>query len=429
MRDRPRSPLPASPPTASPSRHSSDPPAGDPGDPRIASGDAWDRFCDRLRGAREIVLGDGVPSEPQMQAEGFRYLTRFLEAGIRSCVSHADPDYPVFGRMIEHTMTWGLDAPDCLYLYAPLRGDARYLVRGQRGSAHHIDIQVNTGHYAMGSVAAWRTVGSLSGFDLATRDDGHFDLVLGGSRDEHPDAMNWLPLDPEVGFILVRQYFDDWERERPADLEIERIGARYPIPPPRCEQIADRLELLDLWLERGGALWERMSRSFLGLEPNSLLVHRPENAGEHSGMADQAYGIGNFHCGPDEAVIVELTVPRCHHWSVSLASYYWESIDYATRQTSLNGHQSTLTRDGVFRAVIAHDDPGVANWLDTGGHTRGSIAARFLRAESAPKPAMRVVPRHRLDAELPADTPRIDAATRRDVLARRRRAVLRRYRV
>ena len=36
----------------------------------------------------------------------------------------------------------------------------------------------------------------------------------------------------------------------------------------------------------------------------------------------------------------------------------------------LNGHQAVLD-DGVFRAVVAHRDPGVANWLDTAGNRRG----------------------------------------------------------
>ncbi len=401
----------------------------DPGDPRIADGSAWERFASRLLRSADLVVGDGVPDSPQLRAEGFRYLTRFLEAGIRLCVSHNDPDYPIFGRMIEYTMTWGLDAPDCLYVYAPLRGDACYRVEGFRGTANHIDIQVNAGHYAEGNVASWATISSLSGFDLAQQEDGRFDLVLGGRREDHPGATNWLPLREDAGFLLIRQYFADWERERPADLEIERIGAVYPIPPARCGRVADQLALLETWLARGGALWERMSRSFLGLAPNSLIVHLPQGASEHTGMAGQAYGIGNFRCEPDEAVIVELRPPDCHHWSVSLASYYWESIDYATRQTSLNQHQAVLDADGVFRAVIAHRDPGFANWLDTGGHREGSIAARFLRAAAAPTPELRAVPLSRLDAALPADTPRVDPDARRDILTRRRRAVLRRYRV
>ena len=398
----------------------------DPGDPRIASGEAWDRFCERLRRSADRVLGEGVPDTPQLRAEGFRYLTRFLEAGIRSCVSHADPDYPVFGRMIEYTMPWGLDAPDCLYVYAAVRGDAAYRIEGWRGTANHIDIQVNAGHYAQGDVSAWETIDSISGRDLATDVDGRFALTLGGPRDGQD---NWLALREDAGFVLIRQYFADWENEEPADLLIERVGAAYPIPVVRTDQVADRLALLETWLERGGALWERMSNSFLGLEPNSLIVHLPENADKHTGMAGQAYGIGNFHCRADEAVIVELEPPACHHWSVSLANYYWESIEYASRQTSLNGHQAVLDPDGVFRAVIAHEDPGVANWLDTGGHTSGSIAARFLLAESAPVPVLRAVSLGDLDTSLPEGAKRMDPATRREILARRRRAVLRRYRV
>ncbi len=389
-------------------------------------GEAWHRFCEQLRRSSDLVLDERVPGSSQSRAEGFQYLTRFLEAGIRLCVSHADPDYPVFGRMIEYTMTWGLDAPDCLYVYAAIRGDAAYRIEGWRGTANHIDIQVNAGHYAMGDVASWETISSMSGFDLETDPEGNFELVLGGEPDRHP---NRLALREDAGFVLVRQYFNDWDEERPADLLIERVGAEYPIPPARTERVADQLELLETWLARGGALWERMSRSFLGLEPNTLLVHLPENAGEHTGMAGQAYGIGNFHCAPGQAVIVEFTPPACHHWSVSLANYYWQSIDYATRQTSLNGHQALLDADGVFRGVIAHEDPGIANWLDTGGHTEGSIAARFLLAASAPTPRLRVVPHASLDSELPGTTKRIDPATRREILARRRRAVLRRYRV
>ncbi len=84
-------------------------------------GEAWHRFCEQLRRSSDLVLDEGVPGSSQSRAEGFQYLTRFLEAGIRLCVSHADPDYPVFGRMIEYTMSWGLDAPDCLYVYAAVR--------------------------------------------------------------------------------------------------------------------------------------------------------------------------------------------------------------------------------------------------------------------------------------------------------------------
>ena len=67
------------------------------------------------------------------------------------------------------------------------------------------------------------------------------------------------------------------------------------------------------------------------------------------------------------------------------------------------------------------------NWLDATGCERGSIAARFLLAERAPVPKLRVVPLERLRAELPADTPRVEPDAREAILVRRRTAVWRRY--
>ena len=396
----------------------------DRGDARVMAGEAWEQLCDTLKEVSRLVLGEGVPDSPRDRAEGFRYLTRLLAAGIVVCIESADPDYPEFGRMVDHSMKWGLDCPDCLYLYATVRGDATYRISGNRGTANHIDIQVNHGHFASGSISAWGTIASLSGLELAVEPDGSFELIL--SPDEQ--GANWLRLDPNAEFVLVRQYFNDWEHERPADLIIERVDAQYPAPPPRIDQIAARFERLSAWLERSGALWEQMSKAMLNLSPNTLAVSLPKDSDARAGMRGQAYGIGNFHCAPAEAVIVEFTPPPCHHWSLSLANWYWESLDFASRQTSLNASQAILDRDGVLRAVIAHEDPGVPNWLDTAGNSRGTIAARFLLADSPPEPKLRTVQLADLRSELPSDTPHISAAARAEMLDRRRRAVLRRYR-
>ena len=396
----------------------------DPADPRVMSGEMWATFCDTLKRARGLVFGEDMPEAPRERAEGLRYLTRFLAAGIAVCVEHAAPEYPTFGRMLDHTMKWGLDAPDCLYLYATVRGDATYRIAGNRGTANHIDIQVNSGHFASGAVESWSTIDSISGPDLAAESDGSFELLL--SPEQQPG--NWLRMEPNAEFVLARQYFNDWEGGRPADLSDARGGAGCPARSPRTDEIAARLERLSVWLERGGALWKQMSGGLLAMESNTMIVHRPEDSGRRTGMAGQAYGLGNFHCEPGEAVVVEFEPPRCRHWSVSLANRYWESLDYSTRQSSLNGHQATIDSDRVFRGVIAHGDPGVPNWLDTSGHPRGTIAVRFLLADSVPEPRFRRMRFDEVRSALPGDTPRVDPGVRAAALERRRRAVWRRYR-
>ena len=67
---------------------------------------------------------------------------------------------------------------------------------------------------------------------------------------------------------------------------------------------------------------------------------------------------GSWGLGDDEALVIEVTPPEALYWSVSLGNFWWETIDYANRQSSLNGHQAVLDADGVFRAVVAHARPG-----------------------------------------------------------------------
>ena len=399
-------------------------PNSDP-ETRIADGRAWAELCTTLEAARVALRDPSFPDTPADRAEYLRYLLRFFASGIATCVEHADPDHPEFTRMMDLNRRWGLDSPDHLYLFATIRGDAEYRISGDPGSANLLDIQVNTGHFALGAVGAMKTIGSLTGDELAKEGDGSFVLHLGGAR----RPGNWLALAPEARFVQVRQVFADWERERPAELIIERLGGAVIRPRLDAHQIDERLDLLKSWLTKGGGLWRDMSKVMLALPPNTIRIPPIDQSSAHGGLRGQAYGMGNFSCGPDQAVILEFEPPRCRHWSVSLANWWWEAIDFTARQSSLNHAQVRLDTDGVFRGVIAHQDPGVPNWLDTAGHERGTLIARFVLAERSPAVRSRTVKLASVRDELPADTPRLGPTERDAALARRRRAVWRRFRV
>jgi hypothetical protein len=322
---------------------------------------------------------------------------------------------------VDTTLSWGIDNPDCLYLYAAIRGDASYRISGDRGSAHHLDVQVNRGHFAQ--APDFGLVSSASGAELETRSDGSFELILSPEKQEG----NWLPLEPAAEWLLVRQYFNDWENERPADLAIERIDASYPPPPVRTDQIATRFDRLMTWLDTGARYWDEMVRFSLERGPNHVYF-RPIEETSWGGLHGLAYGFGNFHCEPGQAVILEVTPPSCHYWSFSLANTYWETLEWHRRQTSLNGHQAHRDSDGAFRAVISHEDPGVPNWLDPAGHDVGTMMGRYLITDAAPEPRLRVVEFENLRDGLPADTPSVSRAERSALLRRRQHAVTRRNR-
>jgi hypothetical protein len=396
----------------------------------VARGAEWRELARRIEATGALLDREGAPADAGGRTAGMRYLTRFLAAGLRVCLECDDPDYPVFGRMIENAMSWGLDNPDCNYSWARVRGDAEYRIEGTRGSACHLEFQVNTGHMGDGNIPAfggaenaWRTVSFLSGDDLDSDREGRFEIRLGGAARER----NWLALDRDASHVLVRQYFDDWESERPAVFSIERAGARYPKPALSAERFGAHLDTLYTWLEAGLACWDKVSRLLLSLEPNAMLMFDVSDDIDRPGLHGQTYGMGPFACGSDEAVLLEFEPPRCRMWSVALNNFWWESLEFGQRQTSLNGHGSLLDADGVFRGVIAHEDPGVPNWIDTEGGEQGTLAVRFLFADETPKPKLRVVKARELRDHLPADTPHVSPAERSAVIARRNRALQRRY--
>lgn len=384
----------------------------------VVSGAAWDALHQRFGALRDIVWGDEA-LDPGTRAEGLRYLLRFLAAGIAVCMEHDDTDEPELGHMIHHRMTWGLDNPDCVYSYTRVDGRHTYRLSGTAGTARHLELQVNTGHQSDGDFAGWQAVSALGRDDLVVAEDGSFELVLAPERHEG----NWMALDERASFLLVRQYFCDWEAEQPARVTIERAGGTQPPPPASGDRVAVQVGLLCDWLDRGARCWDGISRGILRSDPADVVPFLPPE--EASGLKGQAYGMGAWRCRPDEAVVLELEPPACRMWGISLCDRWWQSIEFARRQSSLNSCQAGADPDGRVRAVICHDDPGFANWLDPGGNTEGTLAVRYLFPDHVPVVRYRAMARDEVHDAM-AGSPTVTANQRAELLRRRRQAVTRR---
>jgi hypothetical protein len=102
--------------------------------------------------------------------------------------------------------------------------------------------------------------------------------------------------------------------------------------------------------------------------------------------------LGLWDLKPDQALLIEATPPRCDYWNFQLANIWAESLDYQFRRVHINSGQAKLRDDGSFQLVVAHDDPGHPNWIDTAGHDHGTMCVRWVRADSHPEPRCRVVP-------------------------------------
>jgi hypothetical protein len=130
---------------------------------------------------------------------------------------------------------------------------------------------------------------------------------------------------------------------------------------------------------------------------------------------------------PDEVLVVRVTPPPADYWSVEFGNYWWETMDYRYRLCSTNCHHAVLEDGGELILVVAHEDPGVPNWLDPCGHVEGYITVRWIGAPDYPVPRCEQMPRSSLADYLPANVRIIDVDGRKRQLQARRRGVIKRF--
>ena len=387
---------------------------------RLESGRAWADFCRSLETAGQHLAAFPIPDSPELRAEAYRYLLGLVTSGIGTALQIADPDQPRIWRNPDSFAKWGAENADNQYLWARLRSDASYLVSGERNSAYDFLIEVKEGFMQLGDD---RVFASITAHEMEVGSDGRFELLVSRERPKGHRG-NWLEMHPDTRYLQVRQYFADWENESPASFQIRQLGNEGS-PPERLTpaRMADLLDDAGEWVEETAKFWtqwieqQRAAHDPAKLQPAIHFV---------GGADDIFYGNDMYRLGPDEALVIEFQPPDARYWSIQLLDIWFRTMDYATRQTSLNHHQAVLDADKRFRCVIAHRDPGIPNWLDTAGYPEGMIQYRWIWTKTNPQPSLRRVRFDEIRKVLPAGTPTVTPEERRCRIAGRQAHVGRR---
>jgi hypothetical protein len=327
-------------------------------------------------------------------ADGHRLLMHVLEGSI-DLEFESDPDHPVFKRIVSPTRKANGDNPDAIYFRAPLSGGRRYRIRGNLAGATYTSFTIEAG--AGGGRYASRTAGVLNDTTLVAQPDGSFEITLSAER----APGNWLALPDDAAELTTRHYFER-ERSVAADpnvivpLAIECLDTDDPPPTWDDARIAAGIRRVTHRV-RGLTLEQPIPDpaklpSWVSTVPNRF--NAPEKPGELAFAAfDAAYTMAPYALGPDQALEIVGRMPKCRFANVVLWTRFLQSYDYVHRQISLNREQMQLDADGGFRIVLAHRDPGVANWLDTEGRPSGTVYWRFMLPEGdVPTPVARVIP-------------------------------------
>ncbi|MFT5048412.1 MAG: hypothetical protein ACI8UP_005415 [Porticoccaceae bacterium] len=353
----------------------------------LLSGQAWNDFCDRLKQAGELVQRENAAKDPLSQAEGYRYLTRMLRAGLESFIEHSDSGFPELRSPCHETIKMGADNPDNYYQNAPINPKYEYRITGTRGTVDYLGISAVVNSY--GSAGSMVTDGFLDSNSITVDANGQIDIII--SQQEQPG--DWLSLGTNTNAVNVRQTFKDRTTEKAAELRIERILAADSRPEPLTpEKMNKALHSVTTFLTGATNMFEDWSESFIPFM-NQLPA------------ADQAYcqliggdpNIFYFHSAweiaDDEVLVLHAErIPECQTWNFQLDNWWMESLDYRYHTIHINKHTAVYDEDGGVTIVISHTKPPHSkNWVETAGHNIGTMCWRWIGASDHPPVAAKVV--------------------------------------
>jgi hypothetical protein len=348
--------------------------------------EAWELVRSMLA---DLTAAVEKESETDLElVEGIRVLGR-ITALCSELSLDADPQAPYFFDMNTEARYVGGPNPDGAYQLAMIDGGRRYRLSGNRNTVTYVGFQILAGT----GLTPRRMAAHVSDRELSFRADGSFSIVLSAtepSAAELGDAA-WLEVPRDASAIVVRQDTADRRTERLADLAIEPLDPPGPPPLPGDEAVGEQLTAM-AWTIAKLATLHRTIKPELLERPNELVFAEPEEIGAADSTPDNLYVIGTFRLAADEALVIDADPPTTRYWSVTLENIWHECIDVRRRQSSLTNATATVGAEGRCRLVVAATDPGVANWLDTGGRHRGFVLVRWLDSPEPPPLTTHVVP-------------------------------------
>lgn len=370
---------------------------------------AWKGFCARLEDAGERVFKDDNPANGLQRADGFRLLAQNLGQAFDLALETRNTKYPAIHAFSGPYCKLGGDCADFTYHQAWIDGESVYKISGNRGTARFFNITVQgprpekmpgtdirSLHEPFGDIPE----ANLFGHQLKTNWDGSFELTIGGEK----CGPNWLPTTPGSRKLFIRQGFDRWD-EMPARMSIERLGMDAPRPMPTPDELTAAMAWAGDFL--GGMMKDWPEHSYL----YSPLSTNPESANVFPGGSntddDKKRGrLAANMCwkiAADEALIVEFD-NHDGFWMLTNMGSFLTSMDYLYRPVSYTPSRTKVDSDGKVRLVLAHDDPGIHNWLDTQGFELGNLTYRNLLSQTPTVLRTQLVKRAELAKALPGDT-------------------------
>jgi hypothetical protein len=383
-------------------------------------------------------------------AMGAAFQQQLLNSNDPTVVMQVAPPHTWYGQVVPGSRIL-YDNPDTIYRFMGVNAASSYVITGQFTRDRPADTT-----FSLLTGLSGNTASVLSGHDLVVNPDGSFTITV--SRDPaSPGETNHLQLSNDSTLIATRNTLSDWGVEVPMTLSIERVGGPpnslfsqlggFAIPgigplvvgnpwlttlvslippmsdPPPLLRGTVAAIIMALGIAREAtymAVATTDPQTGQQISPNVL--KNPTRNAEF--LATQLQSAGYFQLAGDQALVVTIDPGNAGYFVLPVTNDWTISKDYWNQQTSLNNSQAIANSDGTYTLVISKTDPGVANWVSTGGLNQGTISMRFQdldpNSTDLPMVSSQLVPLNDLTAAVPAGTVYYTEAQRAAQLATRK---------
>ena len=260
------------------------------------------------------------------------------------------------------------DNPDGIYRSIAVDGSGEYEIIGQfdlQQRPAQIVFEVFAGDMTKpGQIASkgsrsndWSSLVSVTDRELTIAADGGFRITLGGQG----SGPNHFPLPPGGATGGFRDMLSDWN-QKPSRLAIRQIGG------PVQRQLPYRKLVENLCADLAGYIrhWAHFPDIWFGGLSSNTISGPSRRNGNWGSMAGLRYSLAS-----DEALVVTTIRGRAAYTGFQITDPWMITPDGRRHNTSVNTAQAVANFDSTFTYVISPTDPGVANWLDTGGLKEG----------------------------------------------------------
>jgi hypothetical protein len=382
---------------------------------------SWDDQMEALKGVVDSLLRIWRPDGATVaESQDMTRLALSILACGYLCRVYTDDRRPVFMPLWNYACNQGGPNPDYVYSTIEVDPTGVYQLSGYRGTARFVEITQHendmfTPAILSGGHVPLQVTNDLD--ELHLDHDGYFNLVMSAERPQGYTG-DWWSLDPRSHRLLMRKCACDWKHEVDARVAVNRLDDGGADMTP--EEMARRFSDMATWIEAMIEFDMRLVRYYRQHHGINVLL-RSTKIDEMGGLPRQAYYDGIHEIGDEEALIVEVPLPKeCTYWQILVADDRFATVDWVNRQSSLNDVQARVDGDGTVRAVISRQDPGVHNWLDKADFPWGIIQMRLYRASDFPEATVTRVPVAEVRKHLPADTALVTPAERAEQLRGRR---------